>query len=99
MVQAPPFQNAFQRLRQRLVAVLLARDAGAGNHAVTVADRNAQPAGLVQSLGILPRKRRQFPDGGILLEYDLALAVCIDFQGVAATDNIDTKNLISLIFC
>ena len=88
--------DLLQLVRDCAIKMLLFGYARAGNDGVAVTDDNVQIAYLVQRFRILRGKGCKLPNGGILLENDLALSIGINFQGVSFTDNIDTDR--SLLF-
>ena len=84
--------------RDVLFGILLLRHTRSRDHGVTVADENVDLARLVEGICILRGKCVELSDGGIFLKDDLALAVGVYLKRIAVTDNIDTENLIALIF-
>ena len=86
-IQRSALDDGLELVGQRLVDVLLARHARAGDDGIAVADDDRKRACFVQRLGVLPRKRRQLADGRVLLEYDFTFTVGVNFERVAATGN------------
>ena len=73
------------------VQYLLPALAGGGDDAVPVAHGGGVVRGLVHGLAYLLGEGAQLPHGGVLLEDDLPVLLCIDLEGVTATDNVDAK--------
>ena len=80
-VEGAALHDVLQGFGEGFVGVLPLGDARTGDDGIAVADGHGQAAGLMQGLGVLPRKGGQLPDGGIFLEDDLSLAVGVDLQG------------------
>ena len=87
----------FQGVGNPLVAQLPAVAAGQGNHGIPVTDGGQMAGVLVNGLAELPGKVRQISHGGVFFENHFAVFLCIDFQGVTVTDNMDIENLVLLM--
>lgn len=57
---------------------------------IPVTNHHRVPANLSKYLSILRGERGKLSDGGIFFEYDFTIVVCIYFQWVTISNDIDT---------
>ena len=80
--------------RELAVGVIALRHARGGDDGVPVADHDGEAAGLREGLGILSGELCELTNGGIFLEDDFALAIRVDFKGVALADTHGSADLL-----
>ena len=69
-----------------------------GDDAVPVCNGRYVPRGGADGFTHLAGKLLQIPHGGVFAEDHTAVLLGVNLQGVAVTDNIDTENLVLVVF-